>query len=72
MRGGTSKGAVFRASDLPLNERTRDRVLAAVMGGLGELQIDGIGGGHPLSNKVAIVALSSEAGVDIDYLFLYK
>jgi len=70
MRGGTSKGAVFRASDLPLNERTRNRILAAVMGGLGELQVDGIGGGHPLSNKVAIVALSSEAGVDIDYLFL--
>ena len=32
MRGGTSKGPFFRASDLPADMATRDRVLLAAMG----------------------------------------
>jgi 4-oxalomesaconate tautomerase len=32
-------------------------------------QIDGIGGGHPLRSKVAIVANSTEQGIDVDFLF---
>jgi 4-oxalomesaconate tautomerase len=32
-------------------------------------QIDGIGGGHPLRSKVAIVAKSTDPGIDIDFLF---
>ena len=39
------------------------------MGSGNELQIDGIGGGHPLTSKIAIVSRSSRAGVDVDYLF---
>jgi 2-methylaconitate cis-trans-isomerase PrpF len=34
-----------------------------------ELQIDGLGGGHPLTSKIAIVGRSSRPGIDIDYLF---
>ena len=34
-----------------------------------ELQVDGIGGGHPQTSKIAIVGPSARAGADIDYLF---
>jgi len=70
IRGGTSRGAYFRKDDLPAEERQRDQVLLAVMGGPDELQVDGIGGGHPLTNKVAIVSQSERPETDVDYLFL--
>ena len=34
------------------------------------LQVDGIGGGHPLTSKVAVVAPSEDPRADVDYLFL--
>jgi 4-oxalomesaconate tautomerase len=70
MRGGTSKGTFFDAADLPGDGEARDRVLAAVMGGPDRLQIDGMGGGHPLSSKVAIISRSKRESTDVDYLFL--
>ncbi|MGA8205857.1 MAG: PrpF domain-containing protein, partial [Woeseiaceae bacterium] len=70
IRGGTSKGAYFLASDLPEEPELRDRVLVSVMGGPDNLQIDGVGGGHPLSSKVAIVSRSKRADAQVDYLFL--
>lgn len=70
IRGGTSRGAYFHKADLPLDEAERDALLVRAMGGPDPLQIDGIGGGHPLTSKVAIVAPSNEADTDIDYLFL--
>jgi 4-oxalomesaconate tautomerase len=33
-------------------------------------EIDGMGGGHPLTSKVAVVSPSSRADADVDYLFL--
>lgn len=69
MRGGTSKGAYFLASDLPRRRELRDRVLAAVMGSPDKRQIDGLGGATPLTSKVAIISPSQRAGVDVDYLF---
>ena len=69
MRGGTSKGPYFVASDLPPQIEARDRVLLAAMGSGNLLEIDGIGGGHPLTSKVAIVSPSRVPGVDVDYLF---
>ena len=70
MRGGTSKGSYFLANDLPADAALRDAVLLVVMGGPDGLQIDGIGGGHPLSSKVAIVSKSAQQDTDVDYLFL--
>lgn len=70
MRGGTSKGSYFLAEDLPTDAAHRDAVLLAVMGGPDNLQIDGIGGGHPLSSKVAVVGKSAREETDVDYLFL--
>ena len=69
MRGGTSKGPFFLASDLPREAVLRDRVLLAAMGSPDARQIDGIGGADPLTSKVAIVSRSTRPGVDVDYLF---
>jgi 4-oxalomesaconate tautomerase len=69
MRGGTSKGPFFLASDLPADPRSRDQVLLAVMGSPDPRQIDGVGGADPLTSKVAIVSSSSRPGIDVDYLF---
>jgi 4-oxalomesaconate tautomerase len=69
MRGGTSKGAYFLASDLPEQQALRDRVLLAVMGSPDARQIDGIGGGDSLTSKVAIIKPSARADADVDYLF---
>jgi len=70
MRGGTSKGAYFLASDLPADTSERDDLLLRVMGSPDPRQIDGIGGAHPLTSKVAVVSPSGTEGVDVDYLFL--
>jgi 4-oxalomesaconate tautomerase len=70
MRGGTSKGLYFLASDLPADSAERDDLLLRVMGSPDPRQIDGVGGAHPLTSKVAVVAPSAVPGVDVDYLFL--
>lgn len=69
MRGGTSKGAYFLASDLPAQPEQRDRVLLAAMGSPDPRQIDGLGGADPLTSKVAIVQTSMRPDADVDYLF---
>ncbi|MGI9418344.1 MAG: 4-oxalomesaconate tautomerase [Geminicoccaceae bacterium] len=70
MRGGTSKGGFFLAEDLPADPATRDALLLRVMGSPDPRQIDGLGGGDPLTSKVAVVRPSNRADADVDYLFL--
>ncbi|MFN7002777.1 MAG: 4-oxalomesaconate tautomerase [Roseinatronobacter sp.] len=70
MRGGTSKAAVFLASDLPAESGARDALLLNLLGSPDPRQIDGIGGGDPLSSKVAILSPPSRPDADVDYLFL--
>ncbi|MFC9843527.1 4-oxalomesaconate tautomerase [Streptomyces sp. NPDC060223] len=70
MRGGTSKGAYFLAEDLPAAPGARDELLLRVMGSPDPRQIDGLGGAHPLTSKVAVVSASADSGADVDYLFL--
>lgn len=70
MRGGTSKGAYFLASDLPADPAERNALLLAVMGSPDPRQIDGIGGATSLTSKVAVISPSDRPDVDIDYLFL--
>ncbi len=70
MRGGTSKGPFFLASDLPTDEAVRDRVLLAALGSPDTRQIDGVGGADTLTSKVAVVSRSSRSDADVDYLFL--
>ena len=70
MRGGTSRGLYFLASDLPDSPEQRDSLLLSIMGSGHPLQIDGLGGAHPLTSKVAVISSSQRDDADIDYLFL--
>ena len=70
MRGGTSKGAFFLKEDLPADPVERDALLLRVMGSPDPRQIDGVGGGHPLTTKVAVVSVSDRDDADLEYLFL--
>lgn len=70
MRGGTSKGLFFLREDLPEATDARDALLLSAMGSPDVRQIDGMGGAHPLTSKVAVVSRSADSAADIDYLFL--
>ncbi|MGA7815351.1 2-methylaconitate cis-trans isomerase PrpF, partial [Caballeronia sp.] len=75
MRGGTSKGVFFRLQDLPEAARVpgpaRDALLLRVIGSPDPYgkQIDGMGGATSSTSKTVIVAKSSKADHDVDYLF---
>lgn len=70
MRGGTSKGLYFDVRDLPPPGEARNRLLLAAMGSPDVRQIDGVGGAHPLTSKVAVIGTASRPDADVDYLFL--
>ena len=70
MRGGTSKGGLFLAEDLPSEAGQRDQLLLEIMGSPDPRQIDGMGGADPLASKVGVVKRSSRDDCDVDYLFL--
>lgn len=69
MRGGTSRGPFFLASDLPAEIAARNRVLLAAMGSPDPRQIDGLGGAHPLTSKAGIVARGTPGEADLDFVF---
>ncbi|GAA2230075.1 4-oxalomesaconate tautomerase [Promicromonospora sukumoe] len=68
MRGGTSRGLFLDARTLPADAAARDAVLLAAMGSPDPRQIDGLGGAHPLTSKVGIVAPGS-GDVDVEWTF---
>ena len=68
LRGGSSKGLYFLATDLPSDGAARDKTLLDAVGRCSR-QIDGLGGADPLTSKVAIVGRSSRVDADIDFLF---
>ncbi|TQV72747.1 4-oxalomesaconate tautomerase [Exilibacterium tricleocarpae] len=73
IRGGSSKGVYFHRGDLPQDMGLREQVLLAAMAGVDARdprQIDGLGGAHPLTSKVAVVGPSLRDDADIDYLFV--
>ena len=69
-RGGTSKGPLFLAKDLPRDIEVLNKVLLSAMGSPHPRQVDGIGGAESLTSKVAIISKSNRPNVDIDYLFV--
>jgi probable AcnD-accessory protein PrpF len=71
MRGGTSKGVFFRASDLPTDPGQRDQILLRVIGSPDpyEKQIDGMGSATSSTSKVVLIGPSSRDDCDVDYLF---
>ena len=70
LRGGSSKGLYFVRDDLPTDDGARDDLLLRIMGSPDERQIDGLGGAHPLTSKVAVVGQSARPAIDVDYQFL--
>lgn len=74
-RGGTSKGVFFRLQDLPercqVAGEARDKLLLRVIGSPDPYgaQIDGMGGATSSTSKTVILAKSSKADHDVDYMF---
>ncbi len=69
MRGGTSKGLYFQATDLPTAGPARDAVLKAAIGSEDALQLDGLGGSRLVTAKLAIVGKSTRPEADVDYTY---
>ena len=68
MRGGTSKGCMFRKEDLPDDPLEWDSIFLQVMGDPDPKQIDGMGGTVSSNNKIVVVWKSEENDVDVEYL----
>jgi len=68
-RGGSSKGLYLLANDLPSDPAERDQVILSAVG-RDARQIDGLGGAHPLTSKVAVVNRSTRLNADVDFLFV--
>ena len=69
MRGGTSRGPYFNKQDLPDDLDSLSDVLMHIVGAGHPINIDGIGGGNPVTTKVAILCPSTIDDCDIDYFF---
>lgn len=68
MRGGTSKGCMFKREDLPEDQKEWDEIFLKVMGNPDPKQIDGMGGTVSSNNKIVVVWKSDLPEVDIEYL----
>ena len=69
VRGGTSKGVFFLDHDVPPPGAARDALLKRVMGTPDVMQIDGLGGTHIVTSKIAIIGRSDREDADVDYTF---
>ncbi|MBO6637649.1 MAG: 4-oxalomesaconate tautomerase [Roseitalea sp.] len=69
MRGGTSRGPVFRREDLPKDRESLSDTLAAVIGAGHPLCIDGVGGSASVQCKVVMISPSDDPAIDVDYFF---
>src|SRR5581483_6729997 len=69
MRGGSSRGGFFFATDLQEDPARQHAFLLAAYGSPDERQIDGIGGSDPLTSKAAVIARSRRPDADVEYTF---
>lgn len=69
VRGGSSKGAFFLEHDIPPKGLARDAILKRIMGTPDVMQIDGLGGTHLITSKIAIVGPSTRQDADVDFTF---
>lgn len=72
MRGGTSKGLVVHAHDLPDDRGEWTRILCGAMGSPDAYarQLDGMGGGVSSLSKVCVIGPPSRDDADLDYTFV--
>ena len=71
MRGGTSKGLLFRREDLPSEREAWDPILMAAMGSPDPngRQLDGMGGGVSSVSKACVVGPPTRPDADVDFTF---
>ena len=62
MRGGTSRGLVFRREDLPADRSLWDPLFLAAVGSPDPRQLDGVGAGDSHTSKVAVLSAWLSAG----------
>ena len=67
---GRPRAHIFWHPTCPPDPAARDDLLLGIMGSPDARQIDGIGGGDPLTSKVAVLSPPSREDADVDYLFL--
>jgi len=70
-RGGTSRALFFHKSDLPDSIEEQNELVLKAFGSGHPLQVDGLGGGNPLTSKCAVIGPPTVSGADVDYTFLY-
>lgn len=72
MRGGTSKGVFFKASDLPPSREERDVIFLKALGSPDRYhrQLNGMGGGLSSVSKAVVVEPSGRDDADVDYTFV--
>lgn len=70
-RGGSSKGVLFHARDLPPERERVERLFLAVLGSPDPYgrQLDGLGGGTSSLSKAVIVGPPTHPDADVDYTF---
>jgi 2-methylaconitate cis-trans-isomerase PrpF len=69
MRGGTSKAVFLKENHIPAETGLRDKVIRAIYGSPDPRQVDGLGGGDPLTSKLAIIGPPSGPDADVNYMF---
>lgn len=73
MRGGTSRGLIFKREDLPArgdaNRRLWDLIFLSALGSPDPRQLDGVGAGDSHCSKVAVLNQSPDDAVDVEFLF---
>ncbi len=72
MRGGTSKGLMLHARDLPVDREEWGPLLCGAMGSPDEYgrQLNGMGGGISSLSKVCVLGPPSRQDADVDYTFV--
>jgi 2-methylaconitate cis-trans-isomerase PrpF len=72
MRGGTSKGLVLHARDLPEDPAQWAPILCSAMGSPDAYgrQLDGMGGGISSLSKVCVIGAPTRDDADVDYTFV--
>lgn len=72
MRGGTSKGLMLHARDLPEDHAAWSDVLCSAMGSPDAYgrQLDGMGGGISSLSKVCVIGAPTRDDTDVDYTFV--
>jgi len=71
MRGGTSKGLMLHAGDLPADREAWTDILCGAMGSpdVYGRQLDGMGGGVTSLSKACVIAAPTREDADVDYTF---